>query len=146
MAIYKCGWEVEPGTTKIKFNEWSERVLNPGSPDLKASALPTGPHYLQMVSTATANSSQETTEISSKTGTVSSLVPSAQSNFLQRTANYGQVASRNYAEISQKFVNISIPCTENAQQPMAAPIFLSLIEIDLMVKCHPSTTTCFQEK
>ena len=41
MAIYKCSWEVEPGTTRIKFNEWSERVLNPGSPDLKASALTT---------------------------------------------------------------------------------------------------------
>ena len=39
MAIYKYGWEVEPGTTRIKFNEWSERVLNPGSRDLKASAL-----------------------------------------------------------------------------------------------------------
>ena len=25
--------EVEPGTSRIKFNEWSERVLNPGSPD-----------------------------------------------------------------------------------------------------------------
>ena len=24
LAIYKCGWEVEPGTTRIKFNEWSE--------------------------------------------------------------------------------------------------------------------------
>ena len=46
MAIYKCGWEVEPGTTRINFNEWSERVLNPGSPDLKASALTTGPHCL----------------------------------------------------------------------------------------------------
>ena len=33
MAIYKCSWEVEPGTTRIKFNEWSERVLNPGSPN-----------------------------------------------------------------------------------------------------------------
>ena len=28
------------------FNEWSERILNPGSPDLKASALTTGPHCL----------------------------------------------------------------------------------------------------
>ena len=46
MAIYKCSWEVEPGTTRIKFNEWLERVLNPGSPDLKASALTTGPHCL----------------------------------------------------------------------------------------------------
>ena len=44
LAIYKCSWEVEPGTTRI--NEWSERVLNPGSPDLKASALTTGPHWL----------------------------------------------------------------------------------------------------
>ena len=46
MAIYKCSWEVGPGTTRIKFNEWSERVLNPGSPDLKASALTTGPEWL----------------------------------------------------------------------------------------------------
>ena len=46
LAIYKCSWEVEPGTTRNKFNEWSERVLNPGSPDLKASALTTGPHCL----------------------------------------------------------------------------------------------------
>ena len=46
LAIYKCSWEVEPGTTRNKFNEWSERVLDPGSPDLKASALTTGPHYL----------------------------------------------------------------------------------------------------
>ena len=48
LAIYKCGWEVEPGTTRNKFNEWSERVLNPGSPDLKASALTTGPHCLHL--------------------------------------------------------------------------------------------------
>ena len=46
LAIDKCSWEVEPGTTRIQFNEWSERVLNPGSPDLKASALTTGPHWL----------------------------------------------------------------------------------------------------
>ena len=46
LVIYKCSWEVEPGTTRNKFNEWSERVLNPGSPDLKASALTTGPHCL----------------------------------------------------------------------------------------------------
>ena len=45
LAIYKCSWEVEPGTTRIKFNKWSERVLNPGSPDLKASALTTRPHW-----------------------------------------------------------------------------------------------------
>ena len=44
LAIYKCTWEVEPGTTRNKFIEWSERVLNPESPDLKASALTTGPH------------------------------------------------------------------------------------------------------
>ena len=43
MAIYKCSWEIEPGTTRIKFNEWSERVLKPGSPDLKASTLTTDP-------------------------------------------------------------------------------------------------------
>ena len=48
LAIYKCSWEVEPGTTRNKFNEWSERVLNPGSPDLKASALTTGPRCLKM--------------------------------------------------------------------------------------------------
>ena len=41
LAIYKCSWEVEPGTTRIKFNELSERVLNPGSPDLKTSTLTT---------------------------------------------------------------------------------------------------------
>ena len=46
LAIYKCSWEVEPGTTRNKFNEWSERVLDPGSPDRKASALTTGPHCL----------------------------------------------------------------------------------------------------
>ena len=46
MAIYKCSWEVEPGTTRIKFNEWLERVLNPGYPDLKASAPTTEPHCL----------------------------------------------------------------------------------------------------
>ena len=46
LAIYKCGWEVELGTTRIKFNEWSERVLNLRSLDLKASALTTGPHCL----------------------------------------------------------------------------------------------------
>ena len=46
LAIYKCSWEVEPGTTRNKFSEWSEQVLNPGSPDLKASALTTGPHCL----------------------------------------------------------------------------------------------------
>ena len=46
LAIYKCSWEVESGTTRNKFNVWSERVLNPGSPDLKASALTTRPHCL----------------------------------------------------------------------------------------------------
>ena len=46
LATYKCSWEVEPGTTRIKFNEWLERVLNLGSPDLKASAPTTGPHCL----------------------------------------------------------------------------------------------------
>ena len=44
LAIYKCSWEVEPGTTRNKFNEWSEWVLNPGSPALKACALTTGPN------------------------------------------------------------------------------------------------------
>ena len=62
-------------------------------------------------------------ESSSKTGTVSSLVPRTQSN-------YGKVASRNYAEISQKVVNASIPCTGNAQQPMAAPTFLKFFHRD----------------
>ena len=49
LAIYKCSWEVEPGTTRIKFNKWSEQVLNPGSPDLKASTLTTGPHCLLLI-------------------------------------------------------------------------------------------------
>ena len=40
LAIYKCSWEVGPGTTRNKFIEWSERVLNPGSPDLKARQAP----------------------------------------------------------------------------------------------------------
>ena len=78
-------------------------------------------------------------ESSSKTGIVSSLVPSTQSN-------YGKVAARNHAEISQKVVNISIPCTENAQQPMAAPTLLSLIPIGLMVKCHPCTQLLLGKK
>ena len=44
LTIYKCGREVEPGTTtRNKFNEWSERVLNPGSPHLKASVVTSGP-------------------------------------------------------------------------------------------------------
>ena len=38
-AIYKCSCEVEPGTTRIKFNVGSERVLNLESLDLNASAL-----------------------------------------------------------------------------------------------------------
>ena len=49
LAIYKCRWEVEPLTTRIKINEWSERVLNPGSPDLKAGALTTGSHCLFII-------------------------------------------------------------------------------------------------
>ena len=49
LAIYKCSWEVEPGTTRITFNEWSERLMNPGSPDLKASAVTTGPYYLPLL-------------------------------------------------------------------------------------------------
>lgn len=32
--------------TKVEFNEGSERVLNPGFPGLKTSALSTGPHCL----------------------------------------------------------------------------------------------------
>ena len=50
MAIYKCSREVEPGATGNKFTKRSERVLNPGSPDLKASALTTGPHCLRTLS------------------------------------------------------------------------------------------------
>ena len=46
MAIYECNREVEPGTIRNKFNKWSERVLNPGSLDLKASVLTPGPHCL----------------------------------------------------------------------------------------------------
>ena len=54
------------------------------------------------------------------------------SRILTANSKVRKVASRNYAEISQKVVNTSIPCTQNAQQPMEAPTFLSLIEIDLM--------------
>ena len=53
LAIYKITWEVEPGTTRIKFTEWSERVLNPGSPDLEESALTTGPHCLSLTTVVT---------------------------------------------------------------------------------------------
>ena len=49
LGYYKCSWEVEPGTTMIKSNEWSERVLNPESLDLKASILTTEPHYLLLL-------------------------------------------------------------------------------------------------
>ena len=48
-TVYKYSWEVEPGITRIKFNEWSERVLSPRSPDFKASALTTGPHCVRIV-------------------------------------------------------------------------------------------------
>ena len=48
LAIYKCSWEVATGTTRNKFSEWSERVLNPGSRDLKASALTTGPYCIHV--------------------------------------------------------------------------------------------------
>ena len=41
-AIYKYSREGEPEIVRNKFNEWSERVLNPGSPNLKASVLTTG--------------------------------------------------------------------------------------------------------
>ena len=37
------------GLTRNKFNEWSERVLIPGTPDLKASDLTSGPHCLLYV-------------------------------------------------------------------------------------------------
>ena len=53
LAIYECRWEVEPGTTNIKFNEWSERVLNLGSPDPKASVLTTARHCLPISSLCT---------------------------------------------------------------------------------------------
>ena len=43
LVIYKCCQEGEPETTMIKFNVWSDGVLNPGSPALKAT---TGPHCL----------------------------------------------------------------------------------------------------
>ena len=46
LAIYKYSWKIEPGTTRNKFHQWSEHVLNTGSTDLKASVLPTGPHCL----------------------------------------------------------------------------------------------------
>ena len=42
----KCSREVEPWISRVKFNEWSQRALNLGSPDVKGSALTTGPHYL----------------------------------------------------------------------------------------------------
>lgn len=34
LPLYKCNWEVEPGTTRNKLIEWSERVLYSGPPDL----------------------------------------------------------------------------------------------------------------
>ena len=46
LVIYKCGREVKPGTTRIKLNERSERVLNTGSPDFNASAQTIDPHCL----------------------------------------------------------------------------------------------------
>ena len=49
LVIYKCSQEIEPGTTWNKLNEWSEHVLNPGSPDLMASALTTGPHCYSVI-------------------------------------------------------------------------------------------------
>ena len=51
LAIYKYIREIEPGTTRNKFNEWSEWVLNPWTSDLKASVLTTGPHCLSTVIT-----------------------------------------------------------------------------------------------
>ena len=33
-------------TNRIKFNEWSQGVLTPGSADLKTRALTTGPHCI----------------------------------------------------------------------------------------------------
>ena len=32
LAIYKCALEVQPGTSKNKFNEWLEQDLNSGTP------------------------------------------------------------------------------------------------------------------
>ena len=43
---HKCGWEDEPGTTRNKFDEWSEQVLSPVTLDLKTITLTTGPHRL----------------------------------------------------------------------------------------------------
>ena len=66
MAIYKCSWEVEPGTTRNKFSEWSERVLKPGSPDLKASAaLTTGPHCLLLTCLDTSGKQRDTITLGS---------------------------------------------------------------------------------
>ena len=42
LAIYKSSREVEPETTRNKFNKESERVLNPGSPGLKVGSLTSG--------------------------------------------------------------------------------------------------------
>lgn len=43
-AIYECSREGEYDTIRIKFREWSEWVLKPGYPDLKASTQTTGLH------------------------------------------------------------------------------------------------------
>ena len=59
-------------------------------------------------------------ESRSKEGTVFKSCPKHTVEFLTANGKLRKVASRNYAEISQKVVNISIPCTQNAQQPMAA--------------------------
>ena len=40
-------------TTRIKFNEWSELVTYPGSPDFKANALTPGPHCFPQFSDST---------------------------------------------------------------------------------------------
>ena len=46
LAIYKCSWGVEPGTTWLKSTLWSEQDLNSRSPDFKSSDLTTMPRCL----------------------------------------------------------------------------------------------------
>ena len=46
--------------------------------------------------------------------------------FSKRTANYGKVASRNYAETSRKLVNTSIPCTDQLDGKMS-PLYPNML-------------------
>ena len=39
LVIYKCRGEVEPGSTRNECNKWSQRVLNPTSPDPQTTGL-----------------------------------------------------------------------------------------------------------